>query len=248
MVYAAVRNSNWGTVLGEISDLNIEDMGDSFKVTFKSTHQQADIDFEWIGTITGATDGTITFDFDGTANSTFQRNRIGFCVLHQMECSGVNCRVEHVDGSVSEGIFPEDISPHQPFFDIRAITHEVSPELKVRVLMEGDTFEMEDQRNWTDASYKTYCTPLALPFPVTVNQGDRVQHKITVSLEGAIPDAAESAGGITFTMAIGDSTTSLPPIGLGIASHGQALTSKQTDWLRQLNLSHLRCRPGTLAG
>lgn len=28
---------------------------------------------------------------------------------------------------------------------------------------EGDVFEMEDQRNWTDASYKTYCTPWGCP-------------------------------------------------------------------------------------
>ena len=37
--------------------------------------------------------------------------------------------------------------------------------------MEGDTFEMEDQRNWTDASYKTYVRPLALPWPYTLAGG-----------------------------------------------------------------------------
>ncbi len=238
-VYAAIRDHNWGTVLGQISDLSIEDNDHTFRVRFKSTHQQADIDFEWIGTITGDSHGTITFDFDGTANSTFQRNRIGFCVLHQMACSGLNCHVEHVDGSATEGIFPTDISPHQPFFNIRAITHQVAPKLRVRVLMEGDTFEMEDQRNWTDASYKTYCTPLGLPFPVTINQGDRIQQKITLSLEGEIPDASNSASRITFTL--GDSITPLPPIGLGVASHGETLTHKQANWLKRLNISHLRC-------
>ena len=29
--------------------------------------------------------------------------------------------------------------------------------------MSGDSFEMEDHRNWTDASFKTYVRPLALP-------------------------------------------------------------------------------------
>ena len=33
------------------------------------------------------------------------------------------------------------------------------------VAFDGDIFEMEDQRNWTDASYKIYSTPLRLPFP-----------------------------------------------------------------------------------
>ena len=37
--------------------------------------------------------------------------------------------------------------------------------------MQGDIFEMEDQRNWTDASYKTYVRPLALPWPYTLPAG-----------------------------------------------------------------------------
>ena len=33
---------------------------------------------------------------------------------------------------------------------------------------------MEDQRNWTDASFKTYSTPLSEPIPVTVKAGTRI--------------------------------------------------------------------------
>ena len=45
---------------------------------------------------------------------------------------------------------------------------------------------MEDQRNWTDASFKTYCTPLARPFPVPVQAGDRVDQRValTVNCDG----------------------------------------------------------------
>ena len=111
------------------------------------------------------------FSMDGTAHSTYLRNRIGFCVLHPMSCAGKDCVVEHVDGSLTQGVFPAEIAPHQPFRDIRAITHEVTSELQAEVRMEGDTFEMEDQRNWTDASYKTYCTPLDLAFPVEIAAG-----------------------------------------------------------------------------
>ena len=48
---------------------------------------------------------------------------------------------------------------------MRAITHSVRPGVRAECRMEGDTFEMEDQRNWSDASYKTYVRPLALPWP-----------------------------------------------------------------------------------
>ena len=46
--------------------------------------------------------------------------------------------------------------------------HAFAPGAAVECRMEGDTFEMEDQRNWTDASYKTYVRPLALPWPYTL--------------------------------------------------------------------------------
>ena len=42
----------------------------------------------------------------------------------------------------------------------------------VELLFEGDLFETEDQRNWTDASFKTYCTPQELGFPFAAEPGN----------------------------------------------------------------------------
>mgnify|MGYP006195238293 CR=1 FL=1 len=47
----------------------------------------------------------------------------------------------------------------------------------------GDVFEMEDQRNWTDASYKTYVRPLALPWPYTLEAGTELEQAVTPSLD-----------------------------------------------------------------
>ncbi len=44
--------------------------------------------------------------------------------------------VEHVDGRTVETGFPELIDPKQPIMDIRAITLEVCPGLKVTFTME----------------------------------------------------------------------------------------------------------------
>ena len=51
--------------------------------------------------------------------------------------------------------------------------------------MEGDTFEMEDQRNWTDASYKTYVRPLALPWPYLIAKGETIDQKVTLTVSGS---------------------------------------------------------------
>lgn len=256
-VYVAVRDRNWGTVPPRLSNVQMDIGEDSFRIAYDVEHRQGDIDFFWKGTITGRADGTITFAMDGVARSTFWRNRIGFCVLHPLrECAGAPCRIEHVDGTIEERAFPKYIAPHQPFFDIRAISHQVMPGVWAEVRFAGDVFEMEDQRNWTDASYKTYCTPLRLPYPVEVQAGARVVQTVTLSLLGltasgdARRDRVRTAKAPFFSLALDPSSpVPLPPLGLSVASHGQPLSLKAIERLRALHLSHLRvdldlARPG----
>ena len=130
---------------------------------------------------------------DGAARSTFLRNRIGFCVLHPIhECAGAACQIEHVDGTIETTRFPHYIAPQAlvdgiihpvyPFADLRAMAHEVQPGVWADVRFEGESFEMEDQRNWTDASFKTYGTPLRLPFPAEVASGTRITQSVTLTL------------------------------------------------------------------
>ena len=240
-VYSAVRDQNWGTIPGVLSEVQIEQGADTFSIRYRSEHHRHEIHFVWTGTITGAADGTIIFTMDGEALSTFRRNRIGFCVLHPMSVAGKPCTIEEVGGRQYEAAFPELIAPHQPFFNLRAITHEVLPGVRAEVRMEGDTFEMEDQRNWTDASFKTYCTPLGLPFPATVEQGTRITQTITLRLHGALPalTAHDTPRELTFTIDR-EGARPMPALGLGAAHHGQPLNETEFSRLRSLRLSHLR--------
>jgi hypothetical protein len=241
-LYVAVRDRNWGTVVPRLANLDMKIARESFRISYEAENKQGEIDFFWRGTITGDEGGNIRFTMEGVGRSTFLRNRIGFCVLHPVrECAGQSCTVEQVDGNVINGIFPLYISPHQPFSDMRTISHEVALSLTAEVRMEGDNFEMEDQRNWTDASYKTYCTPLRLPFPVEVQSGTNISQSVALKLKGTIPsfDSDSRAEGIVFTIR-GAGAVPLPRFGLGMASHGQPLSSRALGRLRALNLSHLR--------
>jgi len=241
-VYVAIRDHNWGTTPATLSNVCIEAGADSFRITYDVENRDGDVDFFWQGTISGDEKGTITIAMDGVARSTFMRNRIGFCVLHPMrECAGKPCTVEKVDGSVEHGQFPGHISPHQPFKDVRAISHQVVPGVWAEVRFDGDVFEMEDQRNWSDASFKTYSTPLDLPFPVEVKTGTRVSQVITLTLKGQVPALRAESRAEALTFAIGRAPGGpLPRIGLGLASHGQPLPENELARLRMLNLSHLR--------
>src|SRR5688572_18574451 len=195
-IYAAVRDRNWGTVAPLIREQTRSVGSDSFSVEFESEHQQVDIHFQWRGMVRGEADGTLCYQFDGEAKTTFLRNRIGFCVLHPLsECAGAQARQFRIDGTEVECSFPDLIEPQifgrSSFRDLRGVAHEVAPGLWAQVEFEGDTFEMEDQRNWTDASFKTYCTPLALPFPVEIQAGFRVHQAVTLRWVGDLAKPRE---------------------------------------------------------
>ena len=252
-VYVAVRDHNWDTILPQLTNVQIVRNSDSFRITYDVTNKTADVDFCWRGTITGDADGTITCSMDGEARSTFHRNRIGFCVLHPMSCAGVPCRIEKVDGAVAESAYPiaiapqyligGEIKPVAPFNNMRAVRYEVTAGVEAEVRFEGEIFEMEDQRNWTDASYKTYGTPLSEPFPVEVLAGTKISQRITLTLNTHRGLSTETPDATTQPITLEISSAAprpLPRIGLGVASHGEPLNTQELERLKLLNLSHLR--------
>ncbi len=240
-VYAAVRDRNWGTVEPQVKDLRIKHSGESFEIDFQVECVEAPIDFLWRGRITGSARGTIRFTMDGEARSTFPTNRTGFCVLHPIEgVAGQPCTIEKTGGRREDSRFPNLISPHQPFFDVRAIRHEVTPGVWAEVRMEGEVFEAEDQRNWTDASFKTYCTPLARPFPVELAKGARIRQSVELTLEGAVAAPGLVLRGPEVVAELSKAPSPLPPLGFGLAADAPKPGSKELQRLRAAGPAHLR--------
>ena len=247
-VYAAVRDQNWVTVPGALRDVSIEARAESFRVSFLSEHREREIHFEWRGEIEGRADGSIRFVFDGNAKTTFLRNRIGFCVLHPAgACAGARCRALYLDGTEHETTLPHVIAVEQPFaglHDLAGIAHEVSPGAWAEVRFEGDAFEVEDQRNWTDASFKTFCTPLRLPFPVEIRAGTRVLQSVNVRIVGGEKTVLATRAvcereAVTISV---DSSRAAPllPLGLCASSDSACLTPREIERLRDLRPAHLR--------
>ena len=96
-----------------------------------------------------------------------------------MNARAPGLRQSRSDGAVLEGELPRAIEPQifgqASFQDLRRLAHEIEPGCWAELVFEGEVFEMEDQRNWTDASFKTYGTPLTRPFPVEFHPGERVR-------------------------------------------------------------------------
>jgi D-apionolactonase len=241
-IYAAVRDENWATVLPQLSNLQTQIDKDSFRLSFDVRCHKDHIDFFWRGIITGESNGRIAYTFDGEAKSAFLRNRIGICVLHPItECAGKPLAIRHDDGSSEQGTFPKEIAPQQPFKEIRGLSYEVHAGIRAELSFAGDIFEMEDQRNWSDASFKTYCSPLRIPIPQQVNPCDKVHQVCTLTLGGTVKPVLPVVQGRPAQISIATTPVfPLPPIGFCIARDAEPLTPREIERLKALRPAHLR--------
>ncbi len=188
-----LRDRNWATPIPAIHDLDVIEDDTGFHVTYHGSHEEGDESFSFTARIRATSDGTLEFSVEASPGTDWLTNRTGFVVLHPLEgVAGGPVTIEHTDGRTAEERFPEIISPSQPFFDIRSMTHPVSGSLTVTCTMEGDAFETEDQRNWTDASYKTYVRPLSKPRPYVMKAGVKDHQCVRITTAGAGDDSTGS--------------------------------------------------------
>ena len=180
------RDRNWATYAPIIGNMKIGQGPDNFTVSYEATCKDPSQELRYRVTISGRADGSLRFEAEGRAVTDFTANRVGFIVLHPLEgVAGASVEVTRTDGGVERARFPRLISPAQPLFDIRALAHEVVPGVWATCTMEGDAYEMEDQRNWTDASYKTYIRPLSKPKPYTLRAGEAIRQSVALTFRGA---------------------------------------------------------------
>lgn len=178
-VRAVVRDHDWRTLAPSVRSVVHDHGADASKLVLG-------VDFAGFGCAYAGelaivfTAASLSVTFDGVAPSGFRSNRIGLVVLHRPDDAGRAVTIGSPGGGSAASRFPSEISPHQPFLDVASMEWERDGG-GFRLAFSGDVFETEDQRNWTDASFKTYSTPLARPFPVEVAAGDRVHQSLVLT-------------------------------------------------------------------
>jgi hypothetical protein len=247
-IYMAVRDEGWNTVPGTYSDLQLDIDEDHFRVELVGRHRYGDLDYEWKGTIIGTPDGTISYAMEGVTHSTFRYNKIGFNVHHPLpESVGQPYRARTSRTSEVSGTLPEIIDPQRiengtltaMFAPYGSLTIVLKGGVEVQFDFEGDLFEMQDHRNWTDANYKSYGTPLAVPYPMDAQPGQELHQKVTVSVIKA-PDPVPQRPGqprVELGRPLG---RGLPSLGVGLSSQGGVPTEREATLLRNVHLDHVR--------
>jgi D-apionolactonase len=258
-VYVAVRNEEWETLPAVVSPVQVHRAADgSVRASYQAVAAAGPIEFSWAGTIELDHSGALTYRMDGTAGSRFDYARIGLNILHPPSLAGRRYRAATAGGELASA-FPGGIGP-QPFADgeyfplfpaFRALHVCLDGASEAHFELDGDDYEIEDQRNWLDASYKTYSTPMSLGIR-HADPGDVLRQQVHVYLTsrpGPARRDAERPGlstrrhpvaDVRLTAEPGRRDGAFPAIGLGMASHHRPLSPAEASLLGALRLSHLR--------
>lgn len=209
-IYPTCRRGDWSTVAPEIDDLKLEAGEDGFVLTFRLVYSDR---FEGIGRIAGDAQG-VSYTLEGKATKTFETSRTGLCVLHPLSQAELPLEIIHPDGKRESGRFPDSVQPDWPFRDIAGMSIKL-PGYRMVLTFEGEVFEMEDQRNWADASFKTYCRPQHRPFPYELSEGEAIAQTVRVGVrKWGSPEPEEEIPDGVGMLFLAQEAAAVPLIGL----------------------------------
>lgn len=223
-VFAALRDAAWGTPAATVRSIERRPYG--FAV--RADYFDAGFGLETAVTV-DADQTSIRVGFRATVVDGFDRNRLGLCVLLPGTLAGCAYTAHTRDGRIGLTL-PDAIAPHQPCTDLTGITLHAP---RVSIEFSGDLFEMEDQRNWSDYSYKLYSTPLRLPFPVRLEPGTIVEQAVTIRAESTVePKLRSRRAGAPRQRAAGFQVPDLPALGTRAVAAGALPARLPVDFIR----------------
>jgi D-apionolactonase len=257
-LYVAVRDENWGTVVGTVMASEPAEVPGGRGVRWTVRHDDGEVRFTWHGLLrawpSGQDAAELAFEMDGVAGGDFRACRIGVCLLHPLSLAGHPAHTRQ-SGQWHPGRFPAAVAPDAPFTGFDALRHAVPGGGTAEIILGGGLFEMEDQRNWTDASFKTYSPPLREPFPRQVTAGQRIRQAVTLRLRAqaaaaraATPPAAprRAARGDRLALHLaaprpgsGPAQQRLPALGIGLAPPDVPISETDRALLREARPRHL---------
>lgn len=187
-IFVTVRDDRWQEVPPLTWNGTVQ--SDPRHATALSARHKSDsVDFEWHGSFEiHPYERVLRFSFEGRALRDMSICRLGLVVLHPVNAMiGAHLTTDGPEGRnervVGTSIDPQPVARGVPLamtppFARLAVTR---PRWGViKFWFQGDLFEMEDQRNWGDASFKTYCTPLREGFPRPVAAGTVIRHAVDI--------------------------------------------------------------------
>jgi D-apionolactonase len=184
-LFVTLRDEAWQETPPTSWIATVDESARMIRVEARHTTEQLDVG--WHGTLTVGDDARSgNFELEAVAHRPLRVCRLGLVVLHPVDFmvgASILARApqDSISLTVSRRIARQPIveglpGGMTPGFSTLEIEHEGIGHLALE--FGGDLFELEDQRNWGDHSFKTYCTPLRLGFPRTIDAGNRITQRL----------------------------------------------------------------------
>ena len=166
-IYFAVRSPDWDVFYPTaLRDLHVDATSDSFHATWVAHYGQ--IGYECSGEIVGKPNGTLCFDVVGRALKDVEAPRIGLNLLLPTDiCAGKMFELTGQtvpQGPIRYHEFTRLVPRTTIATDFDSIRFCPEPGLDVKWIFGGANADMEDQRNWAEATYKAFAA-LQHPYP-----------------------------------------------------------------------------------
>lgn len=235
LLYTAIRPWDWSTLDPDQHREDVKVTGDICVITIKDSFAGS-LDAQTEITISKDNKFTVAYELRGLAEYSVNRWGICFC-LNTADWMGSTVKSQGneyqlpatispqrvVDG-VTQGLFP---AANEMLF---AATDQRS----IKVVSTGKVLEAEDQRNWTDNTYKIYSGSLSEPRPFVTSAGSLWRQSVTFEISPPnkqVPDGSKI---------VVKEIESLPSIGLQFNTDSLLPLDALNTALFLLDIDHIR--------
>lgn len=241
LLYTAIRPWDWSTLNSDEHSEVVEKNGENCLVTVTDTF--ADL-MQGKTVITLKPNGKFSVAYKLTGLGKFEIQRWGVCFcLHTGDWMGSTVSASGNTYSLLKEISPQRVidGVTQGLFPASNDMHFVAPDKRsLKVISTGKVLEAEDQRNWTDNTYKIYSGSLAEPRPFIIEKGaqweQHVEFEVTPPAT-SIPDGSKI---------IAKEITALPRIGVQFNGEPLLPIDDLEKALFLLDIDHIRINEESL--
>jgi len=176
-----VRDKNWNNYSPEI--IKTSSYNKDQQLHFEFDLKYGDVEQLEVKLLLSIASNSIKLIANGKFLTDFWTNRIGFNLLLPLD-GVVNQQVivSKSDQTTETLKYPLIIQPDQPMVKFNNLSYEMFDSIALNIRFDGIHFEMEDQRNWGDASYKIYSGSLLDPFPYKENKNSAFHQEIEITV------------------------------------------------------------------
>ena len=241
LLYTAIRPWDWSTLEPDEHSEDVKVTGEICVITIKDLFAGA-LDARTEITISTDNKFTVAYELRGLAEYSVNRWGICFC-LNSADWMGSTVQPEGNQYQLPAAISPQRVvgGVTQGLFPASNQMHFVAPDNRlIKVNSTGKVLEAEDQRNWTDNTYKIYSGSLSEPRPFVASTGSVWSQSVTFEINPPsepIPDGSKI---------VVREIESLPSIGLQFNTDSLLPTDALNTALFFLDIDHIRVNEESL--